>query len=204
MTRSLLLLCLSSSLLSAGCLPDVWSWEDDLLDPLDSPYSSGGFQIDPTCELTGPLELELGYGELVFNTLPEGHVFKVTFGAQGGSHVYGALRLNNPAPDHPSLEVVFELLSDEDCGPVFDEVDVAALGWAYSEEELEEECPPQRTGFRHGLLRPPLYTTEDGAVEAAGIIIFHTLYGGGGGERVRLSVRDPCGRVGVVERAINQ
>ena len=171
-------------------------------DPLESLNAGGGFELDPDCDLTGPLDVEIGYGEFVYTPIQPGHAFEVTYGPQGGSHVYGAFRLNNPAPEFPELQIMFELLDDDACGEPFDDVDINNHGWAYSEEELGDECPPAVVGFRNGVQKRLPVAGPDGAIEQAGIIIFHVFYGGGEEDRVRLSVRDECGRVGTAEQTL--
>ncbi|MEE2779391.1 MAG: hypothetical protein VYE15_02630 [Myxococcota bacterium] len=204
-----LVLCV---LLWAGCLPDVSEWSGELLDPLKGLGYENGFELDPSCELTGELDVEIGTGELVFESITEGHRFHVVYGPQGGSHVFGALRLNNPALEFPRLEVVFQLLDDDACIEMEERGDFyrSAEGdshwefpaWAYTEEERARDCWPVVAGFRHGLIREPWQINSDGGVEAAGIFVFHRYYGGGGANRARLSVRDPCGRVGTAEVSI--
>jgi hypothetical protein len=60
----------------------------------------------------------------------------------------------------------------------------------------------EHAGFRHGVFSAPLSVGPDGAVEKAGILIFHTA-NAGGSDRITLSVRDPCGRVGFAERTLS-
>ena len=185
-----------------GCVHDIWSWDDIVIDPLNQNY--GSFQLDPTCQRTGPLDLEIGYGESAFTSLPDGHQFKVYYGPQGGSHVYGALRVNDPALDFPHLEVVFRLVDDDACaskngGGVFGGEDKSPA-WARRDDSKRAGCAPRLVGFRHGVLGPKLKTSASGAVEEAGITVFHDDYGGGGADRITLSVRDPCGRSASVER----
>lgn len=192
------LLCISL----AACMPDIWSWDDVVIDPLTQNY--GSFQLDPSCKRAGALDLEIGYGEAAFTPLLDGHQFKVYFGVQGGSHVYGALRVNDPALEFPHLEVVFRLVDDDACASkngsgVFGGEDLSPT-WARREDSKRASCAPRLVGFRHGVLGPKLKTTASGAVEEAGITVFHDEYGGGGADRITLSVRDPCGRTAFVER----
>ncbi len=114
----------------------------------------------------------------------------------------GALRVLNPALDLPRLELVFELLDDDQCADHGSNEHAPTPSWAQSDAGDAAACAPRRTGYRHGVLGPKLKTSAAGAVEAAGITIFHFDYGGGGGDRLMLSVRDPCERVGFAQRQV--
>ncbi len=106
---------LALSTLTWGCFPNVWEWEPDLDDRLG--YADIDYELEVVCERPDPLEIELGYGEFFFTPMAEEHDFRVYYGLQGGSHVFGALRINNPELVHPTVEVIFELLDDDKCAP---------------------------------------------------------------------------------------
>ena len=186
--------------LAMGCFPNVWEWEPDLSDGLG--YASTDYELEVVCERPDPLEIELGHGEFFFTPMAEDLVFRVYFGLQGGTHVFGALRIRNPELTHPLLEVTFELLDDDECSVAPPDSDPPADPPA----DQDEGCPPLRTGYRHGLMNATRFLNDAGQMEEAGLLIFHDIehYGGGTADRVRLTVRDQCGRVAVAERRITE
>ena len=76
--------------------------EDDIAGCSDD---TSMFMEDPTCTLTGELELELGEGEAEFSSLAAGQLPQLYTGIQGGQHVWMAVRVKNPDLDRKQLAI---------------------------------------------------------------------------------------------------
>lgn len=132
--------------------------------------SLAGFQIDPTCELEGPLTVQLGDGETSFVPLNAGDWLGVHSGAQGGHHSWVSLKIAGAdLQRYDLLKVVITITYGD-----------------------------QLAGQRNLLLGKavPLALTEDGLIEANGIVVF--IGGGppdGVSAKVDVTVTDPCARV---------
>ena len=131
------------------------------------------------CQRDGSLDVQIGTGEAAFTAIDATHGFQVHHGVQGGEHVFVALRVTNPALDHPQLAVSIS---------VFDKTDA-------------------EIGLRQLTIGPPLPQVQlpgqaSPAVEQAGIVVFGTLLETG--TRMHVTVKDPCGRVGEAETAFHQ
>lgn len=174
---------LLGTLLLPGCLYDVWSWEQCDIDPSACAYDDN-LTTQSACALKGePLRVHIGWGEATYAPVEaSGHAFKVYYGPQGGSHVYAALRLENPSPEFDRLSAEFEILDDDAC------VD----GWRGD----RQGCPPRQVGYRKTILRGKQLQSSGDAIEAAGVTVYHLFWGGDGGDRMTLTVLDACGRVG--------
>lgn len=133
--------------------------------------STSAFAIQ--CHRDGALDVQLGTGETVFLPIDATNAFEVHHGAQGGEHVFAAIRVSNPALDYPQLQV--QLAIADGTGA--------------------------EIGSRQLVLGPPLPVVA-GVVEQAGIVVFGTALETGA--RIRVTVTDPCGRSGQVERPFPQ
>lgn len=164
------------TLLSA-CSPDS-SGDPCDLDRYGCQDGLGGFEIDPTCELTGELVVEAGHGENEFIALAPGDLVPAEFGSQGGQHLFGAFRvLNADLTRYDMLSVVVE------------------VQWASSEETM---------GYRDIVLGldEPIPTASDGAVEVSGLLVFLVSWPRTVPKRLVYTVQDPCGRTGTAVHEI--
>lgn len=161
-------------------------------DPCDSDSlgcdDGNALVLDPSCTLTGDLMVALGQGEKSYSPLSMGEAPKEHFGPQGGSHLWLGARVEDHARDYPQLELDFDLVTRaENCG------------------EMECEWQESEVGGRTVVLdEEHLELTDDGAAEAAGILVFADFWSSEGQAGVRLGVRDPCGRTGSVVHAIDE
>lgn len=67
--------------------------------------------IDPDCTPEEPLVVALGQGEGAFEPFGPGEIPGIYYGSQGGQHLFGALRLENPDPDHSLFRCRFSYLA---------------------------------------------------------------------------------------------
>jgi hypothetical protein len=154
-------------------------------DPLGCGEGDSEFAIDPSCELTGPLEVALGERDPTFAPYQELQEPTLHEGAQGGHHLCLALRVAEPALDYPLLKVVL----DAD----FDDPNRCAD---------EPACDPWvNTGHRELVLGPELPVNGD-SVEEGDFILVISLWPEELVRRIRLEVTDPCGRVGTAEHRL--
>ena len=165
----------------AGCIHDIWTWDVCDVDPAGCEFS-GGFRVDPSCTLTGTLQVEIGQGEQAYEALSDGEKPVVYHGPQGGSHVFGGLRVTNPAVDFPRLRAEFRVDDDvpERC-------------------DVPDPCPPGKVARRRVDLGPDLNVGAGGAVEEAGIVLFLDPYNLSDSGVITLDVQDACDRRGRVE-----
>lgn len=176
----LTMLCLLAT--SAAC-PFLFGDGDDGSDPCDADPAGCGpgdeFMLDPSCTLEGDLQVELGQGEHDYTPLAPGEAPELHHGPQGGSHVWLGVRVANHARDYPSLEIQLELLysasaCDTDCEWLTAEERTVVVG----EDQLE--------------------LTPDGGAQVAGITVFADGWGESSSGALRATVRDPCGREGML------
>lgn len=145
----------------------------------------GEFVLEPSCELTGPLEVALGQGELSFTELAPGEEPTIHEGTQGGRHFWLGLRVANPALDYPMLQVELaaELVDPAKCGE-----DPACDPWV-------------STGKREFVLGPDL-RVEGATIEEFGLLLVISIWPDDLERRIRLELLDPCGREGSVEHLV--
>ena len=183
---SVLNLCLATC--SVACLlgcpsPEPGPCEDDAL----GCEESGTLAMDPSCELTGELEVHVGWGLDGYSTFDTRA--QIWDGFQGGQHTFLAIRIPNAALDrYDEVEVLFEMSSvDPDCVENWDEVILSA--------ELIAECSTEPPESRRVLFgeRAPIRTDVDGAMQEYGIFLeVHSTEW----TLVSASALDPCGRTG--------
>jgi hypothetical protein len=137
----------------------------------------GEFIEDPTCELTGELELALGQGEDSYAPLAAGEMPEIFNGSQGGQHVWMGVRVMNPDLERPSLKINITL---RDC-----EVDCEnPANWPI--DNSRELVIDERT----------IDVTEQGWFEQASILVILGDWSLATHRRVEMLVTDPCGRQG--------
>jgi hypothetical protein len=139
---------------------------------------SGTFVEDPTCELTGALELELGEGQDVYSPLATGEMPEVYDGFQGGQHIWLGVRVKNPDLQHSSLRIDIALsVCEMQCGD--------PQNWSLDNERTLV------VGSRTITL------TENGWFEEEGVLVTLGIWGVATHRRVEMVVTDPCGREGL-------
>ena len=145
------------------------------------------FAFEPSCELTGDLDVVLGEGAIDFVPYQGGEEPLVHEGRQGASHLCLGLEVADPALEYPKLKVDFaaQINDPSRCDPE----DTACDPWIF-------------TGRRDLVLGPELPLTEDGKVQAAGFIVTISIWPTDLERRVRMTAVDPCGREGVVDHLI--
>jgi hypothetical protein len=160
----------------AGCVGmDGSPCEDDVNSCADD---GGTFVEDPTCKLTGALELELGEGQDVYSPLAAGELPEVYDGFQGGQHIWLGLRVKNPDLEHSSLRIDIALSDCEtQCGN--------PQNWSLDNERTLV------VGSR------TITVTEEGWFEEEGVLVTLGNWGAATHRRVEMVVTDPCGRQGV-------
>ena len=162
-------------------------------------------QVDSSCDLDGELLVEVGQGETSFAPLMEGGMPQVINGAQGGSHMFIALRILNPALDEygqmlASIDL-FSLLPVEapECG-----ADTLCTDCGFDPfvtVDGVEMCRQERVSFRKVKLGSNsfLHAGEDGALEEWSIMLFvppEDALRARDHLSLELHVSDPCGQEG--------
>lgn len=141
--------------------------------------NNGEFVEDPSCELSGALDVELGEGEDVFQSLAPGELPEAHTGIQGGQHIWAAVRVKNPALDRPSLKLRIALSTCEsDCDDPS----------SWRADNVRELVVGSRT----------LTVTPEGWFETASILVTLFLWGEAEHRKIELLVTDPCSRQGLV------
>jgi hypothetical protein len=138
----------------------------------------GEFVEDPTCELTGELELEIGEGEDSYTPLAAGEMPEIFNGFQGGQHVWMGVRLKNPDLERPSLKINVTLSDCEtDCED--------PANWL--PDNVRELVVGSRT----------IEVTDEGWFEQASILVTLGDWSSATHRRVEMLVTDPCSRQGL-------
>lgn len=177
--RSLALVLLLSL---GGCW--LFDRDDDDGPPCESDIAgcsddTSTFMEDPSCTLTGELELELGEGELEFSPLATGQLPELHYGIQGGQHVWMAIRVKNPDLERKQLKIRLEA---EYCDSNCDDVG------SWSVDNLRELVADEST----------LAITSDGWFEQTRMLVTVFEWVDASYQRVELLVTDPCGRQGSI------
>lgn len=149
--------------------------QDDVLGCEDNTEK---FEFDPACTLEGELELVLGQGESEFDPIGPGEVHDITYGFQGGQHIWTAVQIHNPALDHPMLKVdiTVSTCSASDCSD--------PNNWII--DNTRELVPDETT----------MTVTDEGWFEQLRMLVTVEGYSPGSLGRVEMLVTDPCGRQG--------
>jgi hypothetical protein len=166
-------------LVTAGACTGYGGCSDGAEDPCEadafSCRSASGIEIDPNCEVSAELLVELGQGEHGFAPLEQGYMPRVHNGAQGGQHIFVAVRISGGDPGHASFLLDVALYERGAYQP----------GAAGADAELED------SGRRKVLIEDAALSGE-GTFEQAGIVL--QVYGGLEGADLVLEVTDSCGR----------
>ena len=181
------------------CTQDKFSCDNNL----------SSFTLDPTCTLTGELEVVAGQGANSFQPFAPGETPKSYFGSQGGSHFFLGLQVKNAdleQYDKLKVGVVYHIsqecldwqlgnCGDEPCSETYPTIEDPWGGTS--------NCQYFNEGSRELVLgaKKAISTNSEGHVEEYGIIVFKDQYGLDGTDHAQtmvLTVEDPCGRVGRV------
>ena len=177
---SLALMLLVAPLGSCGPSGDDGGDDSACEEELDGCFEDAStFMEDPSCPLTGDLELELGEGELEFSSLAADELPELFTGFQGGQHVWMAVRVKNPDLERQQLKIRIKAdYCNENCGMVGN--------WVT--DNLRELVADETT----------LTVTSDGWYEQTRMRVTVFEWAFASERRVELLVSDPCGRQGVV------
>lgn len=143
-----------------------------------------GFELDPSCELTGALGVELGDGDGRFSSLGPGERPQITEGGQGASHMYFGLRITGADLSRYDLLKVTLWTGDSRYDP---ETGSTSCDFTH------EGC--QVLGEKDIILGSsrPVRTVSDDVVEEYGLLLVGAPYVG---RYLKVDVQDPCGRTG--------
>lgn len=151
------------------CEDDISGCDDD----------TSNFMEDPTCTLTGELDVELGQGETEFSPLASGELPEIYSGLQGGQHVWMAVRVKNPDPDRRQLKIRIKAdYCDSNCEDV----------GSWLTDNLRELVADETT----------LTVTPEGWYEQTRMLVTVFDWVGAPEQRIEMLVTDPCGRQGLV------
>lgn len=166
--------------LGAACDPDGPivgpPCEDDLTECDDD---TSQFVEDPTCELSGELELVFGEGEQDFTPIAEGAMPELYTGFQGGQHAWLGVQVQNADLTRPQLKVRISMrFCDLDCdNPVNWQTDVVRE-LVVNANELD--------------------VVDESAWELASILVQVFNWQSSNERGVDMLVTDPCGRQGLI------
>lgn len=142
------------------------------------------FEEDPSCELSGELELALGDGELGFEALAPDTLPALHLGQQGAQHMWVGVEVQNPAVDYSQLEILVELR-----GCPYQNVSCTdASNWVtYPERRLVVD-------------EDSITVTPEGEFQVTQILYVVAGWDWTVPERwvFRVTVNDPCGRTGQI------
>lgn len=140
--------------------------------------NGGALMVDSDCALDDVLELELGGGEGLFQSLAPGEAPDLLSGAQGGQHMVLGVGVDNPSPDHLAFEVMVSLAAGDG-----DET--------------------RSLGERAVVYEGSLVSFEAGRVELLDLVVIPQEWPEEGRRWISVSVMDACGRAGQLDHAID-
>ena len=150
--------------------------EDDLTECDDD---TSQFMEDPSCELSGDLELQLGEGEDSFTPLLEGEMPALEFGFQGGQHAWLGVQVRNADLERPQLKIRVSMrMCDTDCDN--------PASWAT--DNVREIV----------VSGEQLRVTDDGYYEVDSMLVQVFNWTGFAKQGLDMLVTDPCGRQGLI------
>jgi hypothetical protein len=180
------------------CAQDKFSCDNNL----------SSFVLDPTCTLTGELEVVAGQGSSQFEALAPGEAPQAFYGSQGGSHYFLGLQVKNvdlEQYDKLKVDVVYhrsQLCLDWQLGNCGEEPCSEMSPSLTTDWGEETSCEYYNDGSRELVLgaKNTILINGDGVVEEYGIMVFRDGYADSEGSvnTMVLTVEDPCGRVGRV------
>ena len=199
--KQLIALCVSAVFVFGGicgggqpdpCEFDVLACQANLYD----------FALDPNCDLSGELEIEVGQGEVVYAPFAEDQVPDVHFGTQGGQHLFVALRvLNAEIERYDKLLVRFgayrECAIGESCWSPVDGVFECTEAEADPDSGKCEDTLGERTAVLGSA--KPLRLDGDVIEEHGLLLILEQWPVWGGTGVIRVVILDPCEQQGIAE-----
>ena len=140
---------------------------------------TSSFVEDPSCELTGDLDLQFGEGEDSFTPLAEGEMPALEFGFQGGQHAWLGVQVRNADLERTQLKIRVSMrMCDADCDN--------PASWAT--DNVRELV----------VSGDQLRVTDEGYYEVDSILVQVFNWTGFAEQGVDMLVTDPCGRQGVI------
>lgn len=179
--RALGLAALAAALLVIPACPDPGPpagppCEDDLTECDDD---TSKFVEDPSCELSGDLELQFGEGEDSFSPLGEGSMPQLEFGFQGGQHAWLGVRVENADLERPQLKI--------------------RVSMKMCEVDCENPASWQTDNVRELVVDgDQLAVTDEGYYEVTSLLVQVFNWSGFSQQGVDMLVTDPCGRQGLI------
>jgi len=172
-------LALPAALLLAACpepAPSGPPCEDDLTACDDD---TSAFVEDPSCELTGELDLQLGEGEDAFSPLLAGEMPQLYTGFQGGQHVWLGVQVRNADLTRPQLKIRVSMrMCDTGC---------------------EDPANWQTDSVRELVAgAQALEITDATNFELSSVLIQVFNWNVSGQRGIDMLVTDPCGRQGLI------
>lgn len=151
------------------CEDDVTGCSDD----------TSKFVEDPTCELSGPLEVVLGQGFESFEPLAAGETPELYSGFQGGQHVFLGVRVVNADLERPLLKV--------------------RVSMDYCETDCEDPASWRTDNVREIVAdSTTLTTTDEGWYELHSMLVQVFNWRFAANTRIEMLVTDPCSRQGLI------
>jgi hypothetical protein len=151
------------------CVDDISGCFDD----------TSKFMEDPSCELQGELELQLGEGETEFSPLAPGELPELHYGFQGGQHVWMAVQVKNPDLERQQLKI---RVSAEYCNQN------CAVESSWASDNNRELVADETT----------VTITPEGWIEQTRMLVTVFDWVDASHRRIEMLVTDPCGRQGYV------
>ncbi|WP_146158542.1 hypothetical protein [Enhygromyxa salina] len=150
--------------------------DDDLTSCSDD---TAKFVEDPSCELSGDLELQFGEGQEEFSPLAADQPAEVHSGFQGGQHLWLGVRVVNADLERPLLKV--------------------RISMTYCEENCDDPGS-WRTDIVRELVADSstLTTTSEGWYELSSVLVQVFNWSFAANQRIEMLVTDPCSRQGYI------
>ncbi|KIG13766.1 hypothetical protein DB30_07612 [Enhygromyxa salina] len=156
--------------------------EDDLTMCEDG---TSKFVEDPSCELSGDLELQLGEGQDDFSPLAADQPPQTYSGFQGGQHLWLGVRVVNADLERPLLEV--------------------RVSMKYCEENCDDPSNWRTDNVRELVADSnTLTTTSDGWYELSSVLVQVFNWSFAANQRIEMLVTDPCSRQGYLVHETSQ
>ncbi len=140
--------------------------------------NGGALEIDADCTSDDVLELELGGGDALFQSLAPGEEPELVSGIQGGIHMVLGVGVDNPSPDHLAFEVQVSLA-------------------------VEDGDETRAVGERSVVYDGDLVAYEAGRAELLDLVVIPDDWPAEGRRWISLNVMDACGRAGQLDHAID-
>jgi len=140
--------------------------------------NGGVLEIDADCTLDDVLELEIGGGEDLFQSLAPGEEPELVSGLQGGQHMVLGVAVDNPSPDHLAFEVQLSLA-------------------------VEEGGETRIVGERAVVYEQDLVSFDAGRAELLDLVVIPDEWPEEGRRWISVYVMDACGRAGQLDHAID-